>query len=382
MTARNGAGGVFVAEEGLMSDRLKAPGVLRLALALVVLVVPLTGVLQAGARAQDEIVVTMVTDTAGLGDQNFNDAVREGLAQAEADFGVTVNVLESQEQADYVPNLESGAEDSDLTVGVGFLLTDAMTEVSGRFPESRFVLIDAVPTEERDNVIGVLFREQEGAFLAGLVSAAVTQTGQLGILGGEDIPPVERYDVGFRAGAMTANPDIEVTDVYTDTFGDPAVGREASLSLYDQGADIVFAIAGATGIGAFDAAKERGPGFYVVAADKDQSQLGAEQQLCVATKSLAAAVYSAVQSVVEGGFEAGVLDVGLAEGGTGLETPGNRVPPEVLAVVDRYRQAIIDGEFEVPATREELADFQAPDLGTPPASAPLPASPAAGTPTA
>ena len=352
-----------------------------LLLALLLPAVALSPLPAAHVRAQDQFSVTMVTDTAGIGDQNFNDAVREGLARAEKDFGIAVQVLESQETADYLPNLEAGAEDSDLTVATGFLLTDAVTQVSEQFPDSQFVFIDGVPTEERDNVLGVLFREHESGFLTGLIAGALTQTGKVGILGGQDIPPVERYDVGFRAGVMTANADVEVSDIYTDNFSDPALGKESSLSLYDQGADIILAIAGATGIGAFEAAKER-EGTFVIAADKDQSQLGAEQQLCTATKSLSAAVYEAVRSVTEGGFEGGVLDVGLAEDGTGLETRFNRVPEEVLAVVEEYRQAIIDGEVTVPATRDELEDFKVPDLGAPPAAAPLPFTPEAGTPTA
>ena len=347
----------------------------RLAVAFLFLVPLVAAVPGAAPRAgaQDEISVTMVTDTAGLGDQNFNDAVREGLAQAETDFGISVTVLESQEQADYVPNLEAGAEDSDLTVAVGFLLVDAVTDVSARFPDSQFVLIDGTPAEERENVLGVLFREQEGAFLAGIVAARTTQTGKVGILGGQDIPPVERYEVGFVAGFRTAaGPDAEDPVItYTDTFGDPALGKEQSLALYDQDADIVFAIAGATGIGAFEAAKEKGEGVWVIAADKDQSQLGPEFQLCTATKSLTAAVYEAVRSVVEGGFEGGVLDVGVAEEGTGLETtPGNFVPEDVLAEVELYRQAIIAGEFTVPATRDEMEGFTPPDVGTPAAGTP------------
>jgi basic membrane protein A len=343
-----------------------------LALAILILV-PLLAAIPGGAPragAQDDVSVTMVTDTAGLGDQNFNDAVRAGLAQAETDFGVAVNVLESQEVADYVPNLEAGAEDSDLTVATGFLLIDAVTDVSARFPDSDFVLIDGTPSEERENVLGVLFREHEGAFLAGVVAARTTQTGKVGILGGQDIPPVERYEVGFVAGVESVNPDVEVVITYTDTFGDPALGKEQSLALYNQDVDIVFAIAGATGIGAFEAAQEKGEGFWVIAADQDQSQLGAEFQLCVATKSLTAAVYEAVKSVTEGGFEGGVLDVGLAEGGSELTTPGDFVPEEVLAEVDRYRQAIIAGEFEVPATRDELEGFTAPTLGSPAAGTP------------
>ena len=358
-----------------MADRLCAPGLRRLALALLLLAPLLATVGATSSSAQDALVVTMVTDTAGLGDQNFNDAVKEGLDRAAADFGVEVRVLESLEAADYVPNLSEGAAQSDLTVGVGFLLAEAMGIVAQENPDRRFVLIDAKPLvgnapQDLDNVISAEFREQEGGFLAGIVAGRTTKTGKVGVLGGMDIPPVERYEVGFRAGVQSVTPDVEVVVTYTGSFGDPALGKEQSLALYNQNADIVFAIAGATGIGTFEAAKEKGPGFFVVAADKDQSQLGAEQQLCVATKSLSAAVYEATRQVVEGGFEGGTLNVGLKENGTGLEAPGDKVPADVLAIVDQYRQAIIDGAFTIPATRAELEQFQPPVLGTPAAGTP------------
>jgi len=346
----------------LVSPRWRVTA-LKLALAA-----PLAGALGRGAAAQEgEVVVTMVTDTAGLGDQNFNDLAKRGLDRAAAELGVRGEVIESSGQADFVPNLTQAAEQSDLVVAVGFLLTDAVTEVAAQYPDDRFLLIDASPTEERPNVESALFREHEGGFLGGVVAGLMTETNRIGVLGGEDIPPVERYEVGFVAGVEAVNPDAEVVITYTDTFGDPQLGKEQTLALYDQGADIVFPIAGATGIGSFEAAKER-PGTLVIAADADQSQLGPEQQLAVVTKQVDVAVFEAAREVVEQRFDGGILDLSLANGGVGLATPGDKVPPEVLAVVDQYRQAIIDGEIVVPTTRAELEEFEPPALGTPTAS--------------
>ena len=209
-----------------MSARLPAPSVVRrLALALLLLAPLLATLPASGALAQDQLVVTMVTDTAGLGDQNFNDLAKRGLDRAAEEFGIRGEVIESQEAADYVPNLTQSAEQSDLTVAVGFLLTDAVTAVSAQYPDDRFLLIDSAPTEERENVLSALFREHEGGFLGGVVAGLMTQTGKVGILGGQDIPPVERYEVGFRAGVQSVAPDVEVAITYTDTFGDPALGK-------------------------------------------------------------------------------------------------------------------------------------------------------------
>jgi basic membrane protein A len=318
---------------------------------------PFSGVLARAqtAFAQEPIVVTMVTDTAGLGDQNFNASAKRGLDRAVEELGVQGEVIESRDAASYVPNLTQAAEQSDLTAGVGFLLTEAITEVANQYPDNKFLLIDSV--SEAPNVLGVTFRENEGAFLAGVVAALMTKTNKLGVVGGQKIPPVVHYAVGFEAGAKSINPDIEVVVGYADTFGDPALGKELTLAQYNQGVDIVFPVAGLTGVGSFDAAKEKGEGFWVIAADLDQSQLGAEHQLAVAEKGVDTAMFLAAQEVVDGTFQGGSKSLGLKEGGVGLGNPNEIIPQEVLDVAAAYEQAIIDGTLTVPATEEELATF-------------------------
>lgn len=361
------------------SDRFPVPSAARRLALTLLLVVPLLTVgvgADSAALAQDEIVVTMVTDTAGLGDQNFNDLAFRGLTQAEEELGVRGEVIESANQAAYEPNLIQSAEQSDLTVGVGFLLTDTMAKVAEQYPEDSFLLIDAeVPNE---NVASVLFKEQEGAFLAGVVAGLTTESDQVGVIGGIKIPPVVRYAVGFEAGVRSVNPDAEVVVAYADTFDDPALGRELTLAQYNQGADVVFPVAGRTGVGSFDAARELGEGYWVIAADTDQSQLGGEFQLAVSTKGVDTALYAVAEQVVNGEFEGGTQVLGLAEGGVGLATPGDNVAPDVLEVAAQYEQAIIDGSVVVPATEEELESFEpvAPDALGGPAASPV-ASPAA-----
>jgi basic membrane protein A len=355
-----------------MSKRVFGPAVVRLAFALVFLV-PMLALVAPGTGAQDSLVVTMVTDTAGLGDQNFNDLAKRGLDRATEELGVEQAVIESRDAAQFVPNLVAAAESSDLTIGVGFLLTDAVTAIAQQFPDKKFLLIDSVA--EADNVASVLFREQEGAFLAGVVAGLMTETNTVGVVGGERIPPVIRYEVGFRAGVASVNPEAEVIVGYADTFGDPALGKELTIAQYDQGADIVFPVAGLTGVGSFEAAKEKGEGVWVIAADTDQSQLGAEFQLAVATKGVDTAVFTVTEQVVNDEFVGGIQSLGLAEEGVGLTSPGGFVPDDVMAVVEQYKQAIIDGTVTPPADDAELETYLqnpvAPDaLGTPAAGTP------------
>ena len=227
-----------------MTSRLASLRLTRRPLLAALAAAPFAGALARvpGASAQDPIVVTMVTDTAGLGDQNFNDLAKAGLDRAVEELGVDGKVIESRDAAAYIPNLTQAAEQGQLTVGVGFLLTEAITEVAEQYPDHSFMLIDSV--SEAPNVSSVTFKEQEGAFLAGVLAALMTKSNKLGVVGGIKIPPVVRYAVGFEAGAKSVNPDIDVVVAYADTFDDPALGKELTLAQYNQGVDIAFPVAG------------------------------------------------------------------------------------------------------------------------------------------
>jgi basic membrane protein A and related proteins len=347
-----------------MASRIASFPVKRRRLLVAMAMAPVAGMMARvpAVHAQDPIVVTMVTDTAGLGDQNFNDLAKRGLDQSVEELGVQGEVIESRDAASYIPNLTQAAEQSDLSVGVGFLLTEAMTEVANQYPDKNFLLIDSL--SEAPNVQGVIFRENEGAFLSGVLAGLMTESNQLGVVAGQKIPPVVRYVVGFEAGAKSINPDAEVVVAYADTFSDPALGKELTLAQYNQGVDIAFPVAGATGIGSFEAAKELGEGHWVIAADTDQSQLGADFQLGVSEKGVDTALFLAAQQIVDGTFEGGERSLGLAEGGVGLGHPHESVPQDVLDTVAAYQQAIIDGTITVPADEEELAAFEPVALDT------------------
>jgi len=309
------------------------------------------------ALAQDGMVITGVTDTAGLGDQNFNDLADAGGKQAAEEYGIEWRVLESQNAADYIPNLTRAAEESDLTVAIGFLLTDAVAEIAAQYPDSRFMLIDSVV--EADNVASVLFKEQEGGFLAGIAAGLLAgPERKVGVVGGIRIPPVIRYEVGFRAGVMTVAPDVEVLISYADDFENPTLGKELTLAQYDQGADIVFPIAGRTGVGSFDAAVERGEGAWIIAADADQSHLGPDNQLCAALKKIDESVVRVVGQVVDDSFEGGIQNLGISEDGVDLAAWHGSVAEDIIAQVDGYKQAIADGTVVPPVDDETFETFE------------------------
>ncbi|CAN5780501.1 BMP family ABC transporter substrate-binding protein [soil metagenome] len=310
-----------------------------------------------GALAQDQIVATMVTDTAGLGDQNFNDLANAGGSLAAEELGIAWSVIESIDAAAFVPNLTAAAEQGQLTVAVGFLLQPAVEAVAPQFADRFFTLIDAVV--ELPNVQSVLYKEHDAAFLTGVASGLMTQTNKLGIVGGERIPPVIRYEVGFIAGVAAVNPAAEVIVAYVDSFGDPEAGKEFALAQFNDGADIVFPIAGLTGIGCYDAVAELGNQGeqWVLGADVSQDHLAPGYELAVCRKGVDTGVYRACQQVVDGAFDPGLNVLGIAEGGVGFEDPNGNVSEEATARVAEYQAMIIDGSLVVPSTDEEFEAY-------------------------
>lgn len=346
-----------------MTDGLVAKSISRRTVAKAAAIAPAVALLPnmlRGADAADKVVVTMVTDTAGLGDQSFNDLADKGGKQAAAELGIEWKVIESADASAYEPNLTAGAEQGQLTVAVGFLLNDALTSVAGQYTDKSFLHIDAESTAP--NILGITFKENEPAFLAGVAAGLSTKTNKLGIVGGQRIPPVIRYEVGFVAGVKTANPSAEISIVYLDTFGDAAAGQKTAADQFSLGADIVFPIAGLTGTGCYAAAKEKGAGYWIVSADTSQNQLAPGQELCVAQKGVDFAVYSGCKAVVDGTFEGGTQDLGLKEGGVSLQDPNKKLSADATAIAAAFQQQIIDGTLVVPKDDDTLKAFQPPAL--------------------
>ncbi|MFA5853391.1 MAG: BMP family ABC transporter substrate-binding protein [Spirochaetales bacterium] len=306
-----------------------------------------------------KMVMAMVTNQSGLGDQSFNDAAWEGLAQAVAKYGIERKVLESREQAQYVPNLSTLAEQkASLIIGVGFMIKDAVAEAAKMFPNSNFVLIDGATN--LPNVADISFKENEGAFLVGVIAAKVSKTGTIGFVGGVSTPVTNRMETGYKAGALTVNPKIKVLTSYAGSFADPAKGEEMAIPQYDQGADVVFQVAGQTGLGVINAAKKKGK--FVIGIDRDQNYLAPANVLTSLVKRVDTAVLNACGMVINGNFKGGAYFYGLKEGAVDFATTGNLIPPDVIAFANMVRGKVISGEIKAPATYDELAAFKPPKL--------------------
>jgi basic membrane protein A len=296
----------------------------------------------------------MVTDQAGLGDQGFNDLGNAGIEEAAATLGGTAQTIESSEQAQYVPNLQQAVSGgATMTVGIGFLITDAIVEVASASPDSKFVLIDAVAADEAGtplpNVASITFKEQEGAYLAGIIAAKTTKTKKIGFIGGIEIPPVVRFLTGFKAGVESVDPSITIDVAYVGAFDDPTKTKELAAGDYDSDHDIVFEVAGAGGLGAYEEAKSRGEGFWVVGTDTCKDALAPDNFLTSATKDVKGAVVREATAVADGSFEGGAFNLGLADDAVGVcDATFGSLPQDVQDLVNTARTAIGDGTVTVP----------------------------------
>ncbi|RDY26053.1 BMP family ABC transporter substrate-binding protein [Romboutsia weinsteinii] len=300
--------------------------------------------------------VAMVTDTGGVNDESFNQSAWSGLEKAKKEFGedkVDVKYLESKQDADYVPNIETLYEEGyDIIIGVGFKLQPAIEEASKNYPEQQFALIDSVV--EAENVTSLLFEDNVSSYLTGLIAGKMTETNKVGFIGGIESEVLDRFDYGFQAGVKDSNPDAEVLRQYTNSFTDSAKGKDIAANMHNKNADIILTAAGACGIGAIEAAKENNK--KAIGVDQDQNALAPEHVITSAMKNIDAAVFNLVKSKVEGNYKGGETIVNtLSTGGVGVApTTDKNVPPDVLTYVNEMSEKVKSGEIKVPQNKEEF----------------------------
>ncbi|MDG0789833.1 BMP family ABC transporter substrate-binding protein [Cohnella ginsengisoli] len=298
--------------------------------------------------------IGMVTDLGGVNDKSFNQQAWESLQKIAKDTGAETKYQESKKDSDYIPLLTKFVKDGyDLTWGIGFLFADAATTVASANPESKLALIDTTPTKELPNVESVLFKENEGSFLVGVVAGLTTKTNKIGFVGGMELPVIKKFEAGFKAGVAAVNPNATIEVNYVGDFSKPDQGKLAAATMYDGGADIIFHAAGGSGNGVFNEAKDRfkaGKKVWVIGVDKDQSiEFGNDVTLTSMVKKVDEAVYRVSNDLLAGNFHGGqTVELGLAEGGVGLPVENPNVSKEILDKVEDYKNKIISGEIKVP----------------------------------
>ena len=239
--------------------------------------------------------IAMVPDMGGVNDQSFNQSALEGLYELRDETGAQISYVESKQFSDFALNLDKLSDGpSDLIIGVGNVLSDAVEEVSARNLDKNFAIVDySFGDDVANNVTGIVFRAQEGAFLVGYIAGMTTKTNKVGFIGGMKNVIIDQFQYGFEAGVLYAakerNVPIEVVNQYAESFADAAKGKAIASSMYSGGCDIVFHAAGGVGYGVIEAAKDSNK--FVIGVDRDQSYLAPDNVLTKSRLSLGISIF-------------------------------------------------------------------------------------------
>ncbi len=304
----------------------------------------------------------VVFDMGGKFDKSFNEGVYNGVERFREETGIAYREFEVTNETQREQALRKMAQrGSDPIVGVGFAQGPAIETVGKMFPDTRFTIIDSVV--DLPNVQSVVFKEHEGSFLVGMLAALASETGTVGFIGGMDIPLIRKFACGYEQGVKFVNPDAQVIQNMTGTtpaaWNDPGKGAELARSQFDRGVDVVYAAAGGTGIGVYQAAADADK--LAIGVDSNQNHLQPGTMLTSMVKRVDVAAYNAFKSGADGSWQSGVQVLGLAEGGVGWaldEYNEALVPAEMRAQVEQAEADIIAGKVQV---HDYMQDNNCPD---------------------
>lgn len=293
----------------------------------------------------------VVYDMGGKFDKSFNEAAYSGAERFREETGVQYRDFEPTNEAQRAQSMRRLAErGASPIVAVGFGYAAAVEEVAKEYPDTKFTIIDMVV--DLPNVQSVVFKEHEGSFLVGALAALASKTGKVGFIGGMDIPLIRRFACGYEQGVKHINADAEIFQNMTGStpaaWNDPGKGAELAKSQFDRGADVIYAAAGGTGVGVYQAAKDDGK--LAIGVDSNQNHIHPGTMLTSMVKGVDVAVYNAFKAGAENRWESGVLVLGLAEDGVGWaldEHNSSLVSEEMKAKIESLQEQIIAGSINV-----------------------------------
>jgi len=301
--------------------------------------------------AQADVKPAVVYDKAGKFDKSFNEAVWNGVKRFTADTGISVREVEPTNEAQVEQGLKKLAKRGNSPiVAVGFSSANALSAAAQAYPDTKFTLIDMVVPEA--NVQNVVFKEHEGSFLVGALAALKSETGTIGFVGGMDIPLISRFGCGYEQGAKHINANITVLQKMTGStpaaWGNPSKGGEITRSQIEAGADVIFAAAGGTGMGVYQAAADAGK--LAIGVDSNQNHLQPGTMLTSMVKRVGVAAYKSYADAKDGTWSAGVTAMGLAEGGVDWALDKHNrslVTADMETKVNAIKASIIAGDIAV-----------------------------------
>jgi basic membrane protein A len=300
----------------------------------------------------DPFKLGLILDKGGKDDKSFNSAVLQGAMKAKDELKIFVKYVEATDDNALEPLLRSFVQKKfDLIMAIGVSQADALKKIAPQFKNQHFVIMDAEVKEP--NVHSILFEEQEGSYLVGAIAALTSKTEKIGFIGGMDIPLIRRFFMGYEAGAKAINGKVKVVANYigvtADSWNNPAKGKELALAQYDSGVDVIFAAAGASGTGLFDAAEERKK--FAIGVDSNQNWVKPGFILTSMVKRLDQAVFNICKDATQGKFRSGVERLGVASHGVGYVVDSYNeklISAATRKRVEELREQIIAGKIRVP----------------------------------
>lgn len=294
-----------------------------------------------------------------FGDRSFYDSSKEGADRLAQDLGVNVTYIECNNDS-HTTQMQNAADKADIVVLVGWEFYE-VEAIAPNYPNVKFIWVDNATEGEIPNVLCITYAQNEGSFLAGYIAAAMSTTGVVGAVGGEDSDTINDFIVGYEQGAKyygtESGTDVQVVKNYTNSYDDPTLGKNCAIALYEQGADVIFQIASAAGDGVFEAAKEKG--IYAIGVDSDQKYIAEDVIICSMKKEVGNSIYDAVKAILspETDFanQAHLWVTDMSSGyvgiGYGEEGSVQQISDELKAKVEDLAAKIISGEIVVDTTR-------------------------------
>ncbi|MBC7531355.1 MAG: BMP family ABC transporter substrate-binding protein [Oligoflexus sp.] len=302
--------------------------------------------------AAPKLKVGLVLDKGGKDDKSFNTAAFLGMEKASKELAIETKFVEGTDDNAFEPLLRSFAKkDYDLILAIGFSQAEAVKKIAAQFPNKKFAIVDA--EVNLPNVRSLMFEEHQGSYLAGALAAMKSKSGKIGFIGGMDIPLIRRFLMGYDAGAKSINPKITIVTNYVGITGDawnnPPKAKELALAQYQGGIDVIYLGAGASNMGAFDAAEERKA--LAIGCDSNQNRIKPGFVLSSMVKRVDVAVYQTIKDATTSTFTAGTMRFGLQNDGVDLafdEFNAKLVDAKQKAQIAQIKKDIISGKIKVP----------------------------------
>lgn len=300
-----------------------------------------------GSKDDGELKVALLL-SGPANDQGWNATALEGLKQAESTYGIKTAYMENVQLADMeAAYTDYATQGYDLIIGHGFQFGEAAVKVAKNFPDQSFMATES--NSQSDNMASYVMSCEQGAYLMGILSASMSKTAKIGVVGGFEQPSIVKEVEAYKLGAKSVNPNITVYTAYVSSWTDVTLGKEAGLSMADKGADVLYHVANQAGTGVIKAAEERG--LLALGNSYDQSSMAPNTIMCSTVYSMPKVIMAAVEKVQNKDFKGGIIHLGMKDdvvGISGYGTFDSKIPAEVKSKIDSAKKDIISGTLNVP----------------------------------